>query len=431
MSRRDRQALLTDGPHPPAVVVGLDNITGLQTARILDARGVAVVGVASDARHFGSRTNACAFVLESPLSGEALVSSLQRLADRLGRSAVLIPCTDEAVLSLSEHRDELAPSYHLPLSEHHVVELLLDKARFAEHASETGLATPYTAVLRDRSEAVRAARSMTYPAVLKPATKSATWRAHTSAKALPVADGDELLAVYDRVREWSEILLAQAWVDGGEDELYSCNAYFDATGEPLVTFVARKLRQWPPDVGTSASGEECRNDEVLHETLRTFGGVGFHGLAYLELKRDARTGRMLIIEPNVGRPTGRSAIAERGGVELVHTAYRDAAGLPTPRTPQRYLGAKWVDVRRDLQAAYVGHRNGSLTVRDWASSLKGPRAHAIWSPSDPMPFAVDLAHATATGQRRLRARLRSSGPGPARRPRLSPSGQRERHGTDR
>ena len=50
---------------------------------------------------------------------------------------------------------------------------------------------------------------------------------------------------------------------GGEDELYSCNAYFDAAGQPLATFVARKVRQWPPDIGTSASGEECRNDEVL------------------------------------------------------------------------------------------------------------------------------------------------------------------------
>jgi len=450
MSRHDRRALLTSGPHPPAVVVGLDNITGLQTARILDARGVAVVGIASDARHFGSRTNACAAVVESPLAGDPLVAALRRLARRLGRVAVLVPCTDEAVLTLSERRDDLGASYLLPLSGHDVVEMLLDKARFAEHARAAGLAIPDTVVLRTRDDAVGAAGSLSFPAVLKPATKTATWRGHTSAKALPVADGDELLAVYDRVQEWSDVLLAQGWVDGGEDHLYSCNAYFDAAGEPLVTFVARKLRQWPPEVGTSASGEECRNDEVLEQTLRTFGGVGFHGLAYLELKQDARTGRTLIIEPNVGRPTGRSAIAERAGVELVYTAYCDAAGLPVPRTPQRYVGAKWVDVRRDLQAAYVGHRNGSLTVRDWAASLRGPRAHAIWSASDPLPFAVDLAHVTATGQRLLRARVREavSGPGsrargdaprngaalrrtgPGAEPRLSPPGRRARDGED-
>jgi len=117
---------------------------------------------------------------------------------------------------------------------------------------------------------------------------------------------------------------------------------------------------------------------------------------------------VLIIEPNVGRPTGRSAIAERGGVELVYTAYCDAVGLPIPRTHQRYVGVKWIDVRRDLQAAVVGYRRGRLSVRDWASSVRGPKAHAIWSTRDPLPFAVDLVHATAAGQRLLRTRLRSA-----------------------
>ena len=47
------------GSLPPAIVVGLDNITGLQTARILAARGVPVYGVVADTRHFGARTRVC------------------------------------------------------------------------------------------------------------------------------------------------------------------------------------------------------------------------------------------------------------------------------------------------------------------------------------------------------------------------------------
>src|SRR6478609_5642957 len=175
MNRRDRHVLLTSSPHPPAVVVGLDNITGLQTARILDARGVAVVGIAADLRHFGSRTNACAHVVESPLSGEPLVAALRELAKRLGRMAVLVPCTDESVRTLSERRGDLAASYHLPLGDHAVVTMLMDKVCFAEHARAAGLAIPHTVVLRNRDEAERAARSMPFPAVLKPPMKSARW----------------------------------------------------------------------------------------------------------------------------------------------------------------------------------------------------------------------------------------------------------------
>ena len=195
------------------------------------------------------------------------------------------------------------------------------------------------------------------------------------------------------------MLLVQEWVEGPETELYSCNAYFD-DGEPLVTFVAKKLRQWPPGIGTSASGVECRNDEVLETTLRLFGELGWRGLAYLEMKRDERSGRLMIIEPNVGRPTGRSAIAEAGGVELVYTAYRHALGLPLPQArTQRYGDAKWIDVRRDAQAAVVAARNGGPSLMQWARWLPGSKAHAIWSSQDPAPFLADIAQATGTGFR--------------------------------
>ncbi len=83
---------------------------------------------------------------------------------------------------------------------------------------------------------------------------------------------------------------------------------------PLVTCVARKIRQRPPYTGGSALGEEARNDEVLAKKLRVFQAARFHGFTYLETKRDDRAGRMYIIELNVDRANGRSAIAEVGGV---------------------------------------------------------------------------------------------------------------------
>jgi predicted ATP-grasp superfamily ATP-dependent carboligase len=398
-----------DGSVAPAVVIGLDSITGLQTARILADRGVPVVGVVADRRHWGARTNACVEVVEAPLSGDALVRSLQRLGERLGRSSVLIPCTDPGVSTVSRGRAELADRFILPLAPHPVVEMLMDKVSFARHAEETGLPIPRTRVLASRSDAEAAAACLVYPCVVKPPVKAATWDDRTTAKGFAVKDAGELMAVYDRVAGWSPLLLAQEWVTGGEDGLFSCNAYFDRSGQPLVTFVARKVRQWPPEIGTSASGEECRNDEVLDATVQLFGSVGFRGLAYLEMKRDTRTGRLVIIEPNVGRPTGRSAIAEAGGVELVYTAYCDAAGLPLPQArQQRYVGTKWLDLRRDLQAAVVAHHRGSLSAAEWVRSLKGPKAHAIWSRRDPIPFAVDVVQATGKGAGMLASKLPGS-----------------------
>ena len=41
---------------PAAIVIGMDNATGLQSARILTARGVPVIGIAKDPDHFCCRT---------------------------------------------------------------------------------------------------------------------------------------------------------------------------------------------------------------------------------------------------------------------------------------------------------------------------------------------------------------------------------------
>lgn len=397
----------TTSPTAPAVVIGLDCITGLQTARILAARGVPVVGVVADRRHWGARTRVCAEVVESPLSGEPLLGTLRDIAARRPGRAVLVPCTDPAVRFLSARREDLPTGQVLALADDDAVRMLMDKVAFSAYAEAHGLPAPRAVHVRDRAEAEEAARTFRYPAVLKPASKTEAWLSRTSRKAFQVSSPEELLEVYDRVAGWTPVLLVQEWVAGPETGLFSCNAYFGEGGRPLATFVARKLRQWPPDIGTSASGEECRNDVVLDTTLRLFGELGYRGLAYLEMKRDERTGDLMIIEPNVGRPTGRSAIAEAGGVDLVHTAYCDALGLPLPASrTQTYGDAAWVDLRRDAQAAVVAWRRGGPSLAAWLRWLPGRKAHAIWSWRDPRPFAVDLVQASRTGGKMVRAERR-------------------------
>ncbi len=391
---------------PPAVVIGLDSITGLQTSRILAGHGVPVIGLTNDRRHYASRTRVCARMVQADLRGEGLITALLTLGRELGERAALIPCTDLSVLLVSTHREELEPWYGIALPDHAVVEQLLDKESFLRYAQTAGLPIPESVFIEVRGVAETAAGALSYPAVLIPSIMSATWQANTDAKAFPVADGEELLAVYDRVSGWCERFIAQEWIAGDVGDQYSSNVYYGADSAPLVTFVSRKVRQWPAVTGISSLGEDCRNDEVVRVTHELFGAVGYRGLGYLEMKRDRRTGRHLIIEPNIGRPTGRSAIAEAGGVALHYTAYCDLAGLPLPEIGvQRYSGVKWIDDRRDFQAALHAVRSGRLTVRGWWRSVRGPKAHAVWSSSDPAPFLHELGYAGGKAVRGLAARL--------------------------
>lgn len=393
---------------PTAVVVGLDCITGLQTARILADRGVPVTGVVADRDHFCAKTRHANRLVVSPTSGERLIETLVRLASSLSGPAVLLPCTDGAVLAISRWRERLG-SYRFVLPDHDVVEMLMDKVSFTEHALRTGLPIPSTRILRGRTDALEAAGSMPWPAVLKPALKTPGWVAATSTKAFRVGDGEALLAAWDR---WSDaadgVMIAQAWIEGGETALYSANAYFDREGQPRVVFIARKIRQWPPQTGTSSLGEEVRDDAVRETAIDLFRGVGYRGLAYLEMKLDARTGQRLIVEPNVGRPTGRSAIAECGGVELIYSAYRDALGEPLPEaTEQTYRGVKWIYWRHDLQAAAVQMARRELSPLGWWRSVRGHRCEAVFDRRDPRPFAIDLLRTLATAAGMVRRRGRS------------------------
>jgi predicted ATP-grasp superfamily ATP-dependent carboligase len=399
----------------PAVVVGLDSFTGLQTTRLLADRGVPVIAIAENRDHFCVRTRVPKRKIIAPTSGEGLVRALERLGASLSSDgpAFLLPCADNAVLTISAWRDRLEPFYRFVLPPHEVIERLIDKVSFAEHAQRHGLPIPPTAIIRTREDAVAASRALGYPAVVKPGVKTPTWLANSRTKVYAASNAQELLAIHDRISAWAPELIAQSWVEGGEDSLFSFNGYFDRAGRPQATFIARKIRQWPPDTGTSSLGVEVRDDAVLDAAVQLFTSAGYRGLAYVEMKRDERDGRYAIIEPNLGRPTGRSAIAERGGVELLLTAYCDALDLPLPdgRT-QRYTGVKWIYWRHDLQASAVAMRRGRLSLGGWWRSVQGPKIEAVASLRDPRPMVAELAHVARAGWRTVRKRILAAADAP-------------------
>lgn len=376
-----------------AVVIGLDSPTGLQTARILAARDVPVIGVARDSGHACCRTRVCREIVVADTAGPPLIRALGDIGTSLSERAVLFPCTDLSVLAVSRQREELVPWFHVVLPDPDVVEMLVDKGRFAAWAEREGLPVPRTRLLRTAADAQAAMDVLRFPCILKPAVRTAEWRRHTREKGFPVATAGALRPLFERCSAWADGLIVQEFVQGDDTRHVTCNCYLTKAGEPVVTFMSRKLRQWPITAGEGCLSEEVRNDSVRDETLRLFRAAGHRGLGYVEFKQDERTGEYLILEPNVGRPTGRSAQAEAAGVELLHSQYCDAVGLPLPEArEQRYGGVKWTYFRRDLQSSFHHWRHGTLTPRDWLRSLRGPKTDALFSWADPVPFWADLGY---------------------------------------
>src|SRR4029077_16568049 len=267
------------GQRAAAVIIGLDCLPGIQTARILAENGVPVIGIARDPSHPFSHTNTCDAILFTKLSQNELMSALEGVSSQLDQKAVLYPCTDASVLLVSRNREVLQQHYHIALPEPETLEMLMDKTSFFRFAREHGLPVPATFFLRTRAEAVAASKQIPFPCIMKPWFKTSNWERNAAgAKAYLLSSSQEFLAAYDRCSSWAETIVAQEWVHGADSDLYSCNCYFDEQSKPIVTFVARKLRQNPPILGVSASGEECRNNTVLKQAIDLFTNVRLRGL---------------------------------------------------------------------------------------------------------------------------------------------------------
>ncbi len=384
---------LQDSQQPFAVVIGLDDgLNGIQTARILARRKVPVIAIASNPRHHCCRTRVCEKIIFANTNSEEFIQALENIGPKLSHKAVLFPCQDTNVLLVSRHRRRLEKWYYIVLPSHEVVEMLMDKISFFTYAQKAGLPIPKTFILRRRADAEQAGQELTFPAILKPSIRSPEWMGNIFEKAFSVPNSEKLLTIYEHYKKWADAFIVQDWIAGPDTNHYSCNCYLDANSQPIVTFATRKLRQWPPQTGQGCLGEECRNDVVVSETVRLFQSVNYRGLGYLEMKCDERSGKYYIIEPNIGRPTGRSATTEAGGVELLYTMYCDAIGWPLPANrQQKYSGVKWVYLRQDLQSALYEWRQGNLSSTQWWHSFRGRKTYALFSWRDPVPFLSDLA----------------------------------------
>ncbi|MHA2406142.1 MAG: carboxylate--amine ligase, partial [Candidatus Hermodarchaeia archaeon] len=260
-----------EGQNPYAVVVGLDSLNGIQCTRILAERNIPVIAIAKDPQHYGCRTKLCDRILFANTTNDDFILSLEKLGPKLVQKAVLFPCIDMSVLLVSQHRKRLENLYHIALPSHDVVGMMMNKMTFYSFAHDNGFSIPQTFILNSREDVSRASDRLTFPCTIKPPNSAIpTWEQNSKLKAYKVLTPGELLTTYEFAHEWSTELIVQEWIEGPDSNLYSCNCYFNAESTPMVTFVARKLRQWPPVTGESSLGQECRDDYVLNETVRLF-----------------------------------------------------------------------------------------------------------------------------------------------------------------
>ena len=378
----------------PALVLQVSWANGLDIIRDLAAADVPLLAVDANPRALGLHSRlAAGMVCPDPREDEeAFVVFLEQLGPRLPRRAVLFPTHDQYIWPISRHAKRLEPWYIIPFSRWETMRRLHDKREQLETARRVGVDIPKTVFVDDDDDLARGADEIGFPAIFKP-VESLAFKVRFRRHVLEIASRDELLRVYDKVRDCGTLML-QDIVPGGDEELYTLGSYLDAQSRPLAQFTGHKLRQHPPRFGHVSMAVSLWVPELAEAGLRLLHELGYHGVSQVEFKRDPRDGRYRLMEVNARHWMWHS-LATACGVNLSLAAYRDAIGDPYVARRQSD-GLKWVVSLTDARDAFSRWRRGDEKFGPWLRSYRGVRVDGLYSLKDPLPGALLTARQLRT-----------------------------------
>jgi predicted ATP-grasp superfamily ATP-dependent carboligase len=402
---------------PPAIVLGLGQ-NGMATIRALGRVGVPVIGIDSDLDQPGAHTRYCTILPTEDFknAGPGLLQTLVELGQRLNTKGVIFPSGDLNIALVSEHRETLAPYYHLMLPPKEVMSLFLNKKVFLQFAIEHKLPIPQTYLTEGKDDIRDIAKEIAYPCLIKPFLHAnSQWRKHFDTRLFLVDSADMLLSLFDCIYPIHQDLLIQEYMPGDDGQLYWGVTYLDTEGQPLAVWTGRKLRQYPRGFGTATLGESRREPWVAQEAVSILQTMGHRGYGVVEFKKDRRDGRFKITEPTGGRTWFPHSLVTRSGINLPYLWYQNVLGQPV--TPQTTFteGIKWIHEERDLKTVMLYFLpEKKLTLGSWLASYRGKRVYAYAAWDDPGPFLNSLSRVIKAGYRRVQRRLVAKDPERAR-----------------
>jgi predicted ATP-grasp superfamily ATP-dependent carboligase len=371
----------------PAVILRSGHHGGLGIVRTLGRLGVPAFCV--DAHRwepaFSSRYCQGRFILdiERDPAGEA-IDELLRIGRGLGARPVLIPTTDQATIWVSDHAAALQDQYLFPRQDPYLVRVLSDKGLMQFLARRSGVHTAQALIPRSMEDVRQFLETAVFPVMVK-ATDADRLRRRTGGTKFLIHSPGEMLELYRKAEDGEgPNLLIQEFIPG-EDWMF--DGYFDENSDCLFGVTGKKIRRFPVDTGVTSLGICLRNEIVERTTAEFMKAIGYRGILDIGYRYDLRDGKykVLDVNPRIGCTFRLFAAAE--GMDVARALYLDMIGRPVPRA-RATEGRKWVVEDFDLFSALRSWKNGRLTLRDWARSLRGTQEAACFAWDDPLPFVM-------------------------------------------
>jgi len=313
---------------------------------------------------------------------EELVPFLEQLPfDKV----VLMPCADNWVSAVASVPNNLRQKCLVSQPSRAVLDLLVDKGRFATALKENDIPHPATELLDSEERFSSIAESMFSGSFLKP-HNSQVFHQHYGVKACRVSSREDAIAQYRHKTQDGLEVLFQEYVPGPASNHYFIDGFVDKTGSVRAIFARRRLRMYPVDFGNSTYMRSIELDEVADavEGLKRFlAAIAYRGIFSAEFKFDHRDNLFKILEINA-RPWWFVEYAARCGVDVCQLAYRDAQNLPVPHINGYRVGVKSVHPYFDVNICMELCRKGEMSLLSWFRSWAFAQ-YPVLCYDDPLP----------------------------------------------
>ena len=376
--------LLTDGNERAALAAARSLVTAGYKVGVASARRHSLAGVSRGVRPLHLTTDP----LTDPSGYAAEIADLTRTLS----ARVLLPVTDASVEAILIGRHQVPPSVALPFPGFATFCAASDKAVMLDRAQRAGLDVPDTRLLADGTASVPPADF--FPAVLKPhrSVINATGaRKHVAVRF--VSSREQCRAALDAFPAGAFPILLQRRVRGSGEGLFMLR--WD--GRIIAKFAHRRLREKPPEGGVSVYRESIAlPPDLVAVASRLLEELDWQGVAMIECKRDAETGRHVFMEVN-GRLWGSLQLAIDAGVDFPRLLVACALGKRVmPVTGRGYrVGVRSRWFWGDVDHLYLTLRNGArplgklAAVRDFLTIGSRTSREEIWRWRDPVPFLLE------------------------------------------
>lgn len=398
---------------PLTAIVLCSQLTGLATVRALASQGVEVLALVFDPKDplLASRYPRQVVIVPHRTSESDLTELVSRYAASMRNKPVLLVTSDARALWLSRNSEILSQTCRFWSTSHDTVNAIVRKESLYDLAERAGVPVVQWTRCDDLDNVAAWSEHHAGPYLVKPSYGADRPAAAMLQKNRVCKDPASLLG-FLRSGESSSFLVQQL-LAGGDGEIFDTYGLCDRHGRVRSISTHRRLRQFPPNLGTTTFGEipadaEAGGDELMiAQTFALLAHVRYHGIFGIEWLRERKTGRYYLIDFNA-RPFTSIGHLRDCGVNLPWLGYRDLIGDDLSNEPlcpalkHRY----WLDLHRDCRSRFDSWHplHPGMTPPTYPP-LWRVSSFAYWDWRDPGPIAQKLKETVLSAMRFARASL--------------------------